>query len=365
MSKIEPISPVAVLRGFVAGVEAAALQDLLTDAAVSLSLEHRRSGAQMVLTLGGATAELGPENGGLAIVLRAQGEQGLYLLQQFLLRALERRGATISPVWDRLWDERRPPNLIVAQVESIRQISPNFRRMRLHSADLARFGPDALHFRLLLPPRGRAPVWPRTGDDGRTLWPEGADALHRPVYTFRALDARAGWADVDIFLHEGGRVTDWTAQAARGDAVGLMGPAGRALGNPEWIALFGDETALPAIARHLAALPRNTRGAACILCDPADQQALDHPPGMRLHWLDRGAGDTLCAALSDLELPEGTGSDAQPARAGQASRLVWFAAEKGQADRARTLLHDLRGLSRHEAQVTAYWHLARDESPPG
>ena len=69
-------------------------------------------------------------------------------------RALERRGATISSVWDRLWDERRPPNLILAQVESVRQISPNFRRMRLHSADLARFGPDALHFRLLLPPRG-------------------------------------------------------------------------------------------------------------------------------------------------------------------------------------------------------------------
>ena len=237
-------------------------------------------------------------------------------------------------------------NLIHAQVESLTRISPGFCRLRLHSPDLARFGPDALHFRLLLPPRGRAPVWPRTGDDGRILWPEGEDALHRPVYTFRALDIAAGRADVDIFLHEDGRVTGWTGVATTGETVGLMGPAGRALGEPDWIALFGDETALPAISRHLATLPRQTRGAAFILCDPADQQALDHPPGLRLHWLNRRAGDTLCAALSDLHLPE------------CANRLVWFAAEKTQADRARTLLHEVRGLSRNETHVTAYWRLA-------
>lgn len=240
------------------------------------------------------------------------------------------------------------PNLILAQVESLRQISPGFRRLRLYSDDLARFGPDALHFRLLLPPRDRAPVWPCQGDDGRTLWPEGADALHRPVYTFRALDTGAGWADVDIFLHEGGRVTDWTAQARPGETVGLMGPAGRALGKPDWIALFGDETALPAIARHLAVLPRQTRGAAFILCDPADRQTLAHPPGMALHWLNRGAGDTLGAALSDLALPPG------------GDRLVWFAAEKTEADRARTLLHELRGLTRQETHVTAYWRRDTD-----
>ncbi|MCC5970729.1 MAG: siderophore-interacting protein [Pararhodobacter sp.] len=125
--------------------------------------------------------------------------------------------------------------------------------------------------------------------------------------------------------------------------MGLMGPAGRSLGTPEWIALFGDETAMPAIARHLAALPRQTRGAAFILCDPADRQALLHPPGLHLHWLNRGTGDTLCAALSDLKLPAST------------NRLVWFAAEKTQADRARTLLHDLRCLTRQETHVTAYW----------
>ncbi|MCC5970728.1 MAG: hypothetical protein JJU15_12330 [Pararhodobacter sp.] len=61
------------------------------------------------------------------------------------------------------------PNLIFGQVDSLRQISPGYCRLRLSSTDLARFGRDALHFRLLLPPRDRPPVWPRMGDDGRTL----------------------------------------------------------------------------------------------------------------------------------------------------------------------------------------------------
>lgn len=335
------------LSGFVSTSAPVALLDVLRRKAQDLALKHVHDGGALHLSLTDADARFQLAEEGLDIALTGDSENRIFQLQQVLLWVLAQHDPSVVPVWDRQPVSAYPPNLIFAQVESLQRLSPGFCRLALRSTDLARFGADALHFRLLLPPRGRKPVFPTLDVHGRILWPEGADALHRPVYTFRTLDNRAGRAEVDIFLHEGGRVTEWTAQAQPGETLGLMGPAGKALGTPGWVALLGDETAMPAIARHLAVLPRQTLGEAFILCEPDDRQALTHPPGLRLTWLSRASGQTLCAALSDLMLPS------------RDDRLVWVAAEKSEADRARVLLHDLRGIPRQQTHVTAYWHADR------
>lgn len=348
------------LTGQIAGADAPAILAALRDAATRFQLpieaEGENGGAALRLSFGdGGRLRAASQPGGLALEIDAADARGLYRLQQVTLMILDRAGAeagseagsearpALRPVWSRQWADQRPPNLIEARLDHIRQISPRFRRVRLVSDDFARWGSEALHFRFLLPPLGRAPVWPRIDEGGRTVWPSGEDAIHRPVYTFRALDIAAGWADVDVFVHEGGRVTRWTEQAAPGAPVGLMGPAGRALpADAAWIALLADETGLPAVARHLAALPPAARGEVVLLVDPADRQDLPAPPGLRLTWLDRAKGESLSGALADLALPD--------------DGHIWFAGEKAEAERARALLHETRGIDRKRTHVTAYWH---------
>lgn len=333
------------LSGQVSGAEAAAILAALREAASRFQLAVADEGPGLSLTFGeGGRLRAAPQAGGVALEIDAADARGLYRLQQVALMFLDRAAPGARPVWSRQWADSRPPNLIEARLDSVRQISPRFRRVRLLSDDFARFGPEALHFRFLLPPLGRAPVWPRIDEGGRTVWPSGEDAIHRPVYTFRDLDVQAGWADVDVFVHEGGRVTRWTEAAAPGAPVGLMGPAGRTLPAAGWVALFADQTGLPAVARHLAAMQAAARGAVFLLADPADRQDLPAPEGVRVTWLDPAAGESLSGALAALALPAGD------------APYIWFAAEKAEADRARAILHDDRGIDRKRTHVTAYWH---------
>ncbi|MDB5665526.1 siderophore-interacting protein [Cypionkella sp.] len=106
---------------------------------------------------------------------------------------------------------------------------------RLTGTDLSRFPQGGLHFRLLLPRLGHAPLWPRIAADGRTEWPEGPDAMNRPVYTVRDIDPAGAWLDLDVYLHEGGRVTEWTQNAMQGTWVGLMDSSGREAPEAAWV----------------------------------------------------------------------------------------------------------------------------------
>ena len=283
------------------------------------------------------------QGGALGLTLRAASDVRLHALKQVVFARLERLGGAVVPNWDHVATGSLPPNLAVAQVASVTRISPHFSRVRVTGQGLQRFGDGGLHFRLLLARKGRAPVWPRIAPDGRTVWPEGDDALHRPVYTTRALDPAGKWLEFDVSVHEGGRVTDWTYTAAAGDPVGLMGPSGSDIPQAGWVGLFGDETALPAIARILAVLhPRTVGHAFVLLGDLADTQALQHPPGVAVHWLTRKGGGDLNAGLRGLVLPE-------------TDRFVWFASESAEATAARSYLRDACGFGRAQTNISGFW----------
>ena len=122
-----------------------------------------------------------------------------------------------------------------------------------------------------------------------------------------------------------------------------MGPGGGWLPEKSWLGLYGDETALPAIARMLAAAAPDSTGVAVIVISHAnDVQVLGHPEGVSVKWLLRGRDASLIDELKALQLPE----DQQ--------RFVWFAGEKREVEAARKHLATL-GLRKSEWQAAAYW----------
>ena len=237
--------------------------------------------------------------------------------------------AGLEIAWDRVDAGALAPGLSLMRVRSVTQRSPGFVRVRLSGPDAARFATGSLHFRLLLPPRGRAAVWPRIGVSGRTEWPEGADALHRPVYT--VADQGNDWLDFDIFRHAGSPTCDWALSGPEGAEVGIVGPGGGWCPEADRLHLFGDETALPAIARML---------------DLAEGELTAH---VRACYSDLGPMaadprvtrcDDMLAALAAADLGPGA--------------FVWFAAEAGQARQARQHLL-ARGMDRKAFTAAAYW----------
>lgn len=237
--------------------------------------------------------------------------------------------AGLDVQWDRVDAGALAPGLSLMRVASVRQRSPGFIRVRLAGSDAARFGAGSLHFRLLLPPAGRAALWPRIGASGRTEWPTGADALHRPVYT--VAEQAADWLDFDIFRHAGSPTCDWALSGPEGAEVGIIGPGGGWCPDADRLHLFGDETALPAIARMLD-LARG-QVSAHVRADLRDLGPLAADPRVT-------PCDDLLAALAEARLEQGS--------------HFWFAGEAGQARLARQHLI-ARGIDRKDFMAAAYW----------
>lgn len=185
---------------------------------------------------------------------------------------------------------------------------------------------------------------------GTTIWPGGIDVWHRPPYTVRAIAPDWGWIDVNIVLHEGGRVTDWSERARPGDRVALTGPGGKAPRQGGWVGYVGDETALPVIARALQNPQPETTGVARIFVpEDSDRQDLDCPGGVDLRWMVHGRDGTPLQALTSLQPPP-------------EDRFVFFAAERQAAVAAREHLNGI-GFQRGEFHAAAYW--TQGWVPPG
>ena len=108
--------------------------------------------------------------------------------------------------------------------------------------------------------------------------------------------------------------------AGPGRSYSLEGPF-------DWLLIAGDESAIPAIATLLEAVPDTVRTQALIeVNDAADEFALAPPrPTIAVRWLHRAqplgahapgarAGVELAAAVAAFALPAGTGASTWPAR---------------------------------------------------
>lgn len=237
-------------------------------------------------------------------------------------------------------------------VVSSEQVTPHLQRLRFRAGDLARFATGGLHMRLLLPPRDRRPVWPTVGEDGLLVWPSGEDALVVRIYTIRRINVAEGWFDVDFVLHAGDDTPAATfAQTATpGTVIGMIGPGGGGVPEDRNLLLFGDDTAIPAIARILESIAPETRADVFLEVDGAgDELPLASGDNISVRWLHRdgqepGTAGLLSKALKDID-PAGLPDDF----------YVWAACEFGDFHEIRTHVRKQWGLNRERHMVVSYW----------
>lgn len=246
-----------------------------------------------------------------------------------------------------------PPFFREVTVQSVETVSAHLRRVRLTGTNLARFAVNGLHLRILLPPAGRAPVWPTLGANGMVVWPGGEDALTVRVYTIRRIDPDAGWLDVDFVVHPSEQAapgSEFALTAQPGAAVGLFGPGGGDVPDASALLLLGDETALPAIGRILETIPAGTSAEVIVeVGGEEDMIALPRREGVKLRWLLRqgkpaGTAGLLSAALREMD----------PARLPE-DIYVWAGCEFSDFREIRSIVRKAWKLPKDRNLIVSYW----------
>ncbi|GAA1862142.1 siderophore-interacting protein [Pseudonocardia ailaonensis] len=228
-------------------------------------------------------------------------------------------------------------------------VTPKMIRVTLGGAELAGFpgtGPDR-RIKMFFPVEGQdRPAVPRASTGG-PVWPAGEARPTIRTYTVRRFDPQAGELDVDFVVHSGyGPAAAWALEAEPGSWVGVSEPGGR--WEPDPAATFhlviGDESALPAVATVLEAVPAGVPAHAVLeVADATEEQ--DLPGDARVTWVHRGdapPGDPLVAAVKAVGLPDGRGQ-------------AWLAGESAAVKEIRTHLLTERTFDRRAVYATGYW----------
>lgn len=228
------------------------------------------------------------------------------------------------------------------------RISPNIHRVTFTGVD--RMGPPKvirdLRIKLIIPGKAGLPALPNAHDwyaAWRSLPSENRGVmrtysvrdLRRPDQTESTADAdgppQQAELDIDFVIHADGHgrsgpASDWAQSAKPGDEIIVIAPtedddSGAGIeftpGTSRSAELYGDETAMPAIAKILSEWPENLPGSAHIeVPTDADRQNLLIPSGVTVHWHARdraraGSGELLRRALEE----SAAGSSRTPAAA--------------------------------------------------
>lgn len=176
------------------------------------------------------------------------------------------------------------------------------------------------------------------------LWPS-----HRH-YTVRRWDAAQQELTIDFVVHgDAGVAGPWAQQAQPGDRVVLTTPRGGYRPDPraDWHLMVGDESAFPAVAASLEAVPAGSRAVAVLLCDGPDHRVdLACPGDLEITWLHRTGrpedASLLVDAVRALDFPPG--------------RVHGFVhGEAGEVREVRRHLLGERGVPRGDLSVSGYW----------
>lgn len=246
-----------------------------------------------------------------------------------------------------------PVGLRELRVLRVRPVGTGLIRVTLGGEDLAGFQTHAAddHVKLILPgPDGVLTLPVRAGL--MLSWPRDPRPTTRED-TVRRYDAAVGELDLDVAVHAHGLGSDWARALSAGDRVHLAGPPGGHVVPHRYdrYLLAGDLTALPAIDRWLAELPRDARGWALIeVADAGEETDLDPPPGVDVRWCHRGdaepgTSDVLERAVTGLPptVPEGE------------RWYCWLAGEAGTLTPLRRWVAANWRPARRDVHIAGYW----------
>lgn len=319
-------------------------------------VEHstvRRDGDQVTLEMMIGKADIRHEGRSLAIELSCKSARALQNVRSVLAEHLFQFAGedALELTWSDAPKADRLPDLREIRVIGARNISPHMRRVTVACDDTKHFAHGGLHFRLLIPPKGRVPVWPKLRADGRVEWAKDEDALTVRIYTFRSIDLERGEIDIDFVLHEGENMpgAEWAVNAKPGDIAGALGPGGGGVPDATTMILAGDETALPAISRIAAEVPAGTRLRIFLEVDgSAEELPLPSAATVDLVWLHRNGAPAGTMGLIENAIKDAL-ADAD------ADTFVWAGCERSEAKRIRDFLKTERGHDRQKMSIGAYW----------
>ncbi|MGO2425431.1 MAG: siderophore-interacting protein [Corynebacterium flavescens] len=284
-----------------------------------------------------------------------------------------------------------------ATVVSMQRLSPNFQRVRL--SGLKYMGPRGhihdLRIKLIFPgPSGLVEFPTDTQENWFEVW-QSLDPATRGAmrtYSVRELDRDTGILTVDFVLHtapgQAGPACTWASSATPGDNIYVVAPSADDESGPgiefqpadaNEVHLFGDETALPALARIVDEWPKTLTGTIHIeVPTAADRQELNAPPGVSIEWLpreDAQLGALLIEVLSrhrglpspapeteDAPDPDilwetpafsSSGEEIDPRTSGGA--YWWIAGESGVVKHMRRMLVRGAGIPRSQVSFMGYW----------
>lgn len=172
------------------------------------------------------------------------------------------------------------------------------------------------------------------------------------TYTVRRVDHVARTLAIDIVTHgHTGVAGRWALTARPGDRLTFAGPGGgyRPDVTADHRLLVGDESALPAIAAALDALPDGV-GASVIAETRSAAHRIPLPEPVHVTWIDEdhdAPGSRLVEAVTSAPWPAG--------------RVQVFAhGERESMKRLRAVFAD-RGVERADLSLSAYWAAGRSE----
>lgn len=172
------------------------------------------------------------------------------------------------------------------------------------------------------------------------------------TYTVRAFREDDLELDIDFVAHgEEGPASRWAMSAKAGDFCGFMGPSPAKVSqfSGDWYLVAADMSALPIAAVTLESMPRDAKGVAILeITSENDQQAIDAPLGVELHWLVHSDPHTLSMAqeslIRQLEWPLG-------------KVQACVAGETGVIKALRQLLLKEKGVNKSDAYISGYWKI--------
>ncbi|GAA0206754.1 siderophore-interacting protein [Corynebacterium riegelii] len=293
----------------------------------------------------------------------------------------------------------------LATVVRSERVAPNFQRVTFTGIDA--MGPAVpirdLRIKLLIPPASGVLSLPEEGwwDAWRAM-PEHTRG-HLRTYSIRKLRRYADGpdeVDVDFVLHNDnpGPASAWAQDAQPGQQLLIIGPtrdddSGVGIefnpGSAARACLYGDETALPAIARILEDWPEGLAGSADIEVPAGNHLPIDAPAQVDVRWHfrehdDVDYGDLLLTQLKDevdsrsaavpmgagkpdlvdevshdevWETPTYSSSGESIASALDAAghTYYWIAGKNTAVKAMRRLLVSEVGVPRHHVSFMGYW----------
>ncbi|MFE9170387.1 siderophore-interacting protein [Streptomyces kebangsaanensis] len=250
---------------------------------------------------------------------------------------------------------RKSRRMHTAQVVRTERMTPHMQRVVLGGDGLADFSADTCtdhYVKLLFPADGVTYPEPFDVQRIREEFPREQWPVTR-TYTVRAWDPEHRELTLDFVIHgDEGLAGPWALLARPGETVRFLGPGGAYApdASADWHLLAGDESALPAIARSLEALPEGVTAHAFVeVAGPEEEQKIDSD--VEVVWLHRGerpVGQALVEAVRALDFPEG--------------RVHAFVhGEAGFVKELRRLLRVERALPREDLSISGYWRLGHNE----